>query len=99
MRHPLSFRRQTAMQRAMNGSSRLTVLLEQALAAAAAGEGRQVAPVSLTVDFAAAGSGEPAVAARVERATRSLVFAAGEARWPDGRAAATAQAVFRVAGS
>lgn len=73
-------------------------LLEDALAAAAA-EGRSIRPVSFIVDYGAAGEGELSVQARVDRATRSLVFASGEARLPDGRTAATGQAVFRVAES
>ena len=63
----------------------------------AAGEG--TALTSMTVDYAgdAAGGGlEPK--AWVERATRSLVFAQGELRRPDGALAASASAVFRRAG-
>ncbi len=63
----------------------------------AAGEGTALA--SMTVDYAgdAADSGlEPK--AWVERATRSLVFAQGELRHPDGALAASASAVFRRAG-
>jgi acyl-coenzyme A thioesterase PaaI-like protein len=63
----------------------------------AAGEGTALA--SMTVDYAgdATDDGlEPK--AWVERATRSLVFAQGELRRPDGALAASASAVFRRAG-
>ena len=63
----------------------------------AAGDG--TALTSMTVDYA----GEPGDGALepkgwVERATRSLVFAQGELRRPDGALAASASAVFRRAG-
>lgn len=63
----------------------------------AAGEGTALA--SMTVDYGS-GAGEGALESRawVERATRSLVFAQGELRRPDGALAASASAVFRRAG-
>ena len=79
--------------------SQLSQSLEAALSAVA-GEGRAVEPVSLTIDYGAPANGaEPQVSARIDRATRSLVFASGEAVLPDGRTAANASAVFRVAQS
>jgi acyl-coenzyme A thioesterase PaaI-like protein len=63
----------------------------------AAGEGTALA--SMTVDYAGeAGAADLASKAWVERATRSLVFAQGELRRPDGGLAASASAVFRRAG-
>jgi acyl-coenzyme A thioesterase PaaI-like protein len=63
----------------------------------AAGEGTALA--SMTVDYASDGPGEDLEPkAWVERATRSLVFAQGELRHPDGALAASASAVFRRAG-
>ncbi len=60
----------------------------------AAGEGTALA--SMTVDYASAGETDGlAPKAWVERATRSLVFAQGELRRPDGALAASASAVFR----
>ncbi len=62
-----------------------------------AGEG--AALTSLTIDFASGAEGgaiEPR--AWIERATRSLVFAQGELRRPNGSLAASASAVFRRAG-
>jgi acyl-coenzyme A thioesterase PaaI-like protein len=63
----------------------------------AAGEGTALA--SMTVDYAG-GAGDGALEPKgwVERATRSLVFAQGELRRPDGALAASASAVFRRAG-
>lgn len=62
-----------------------------------AGEG--AALTSLTVDFASeAADGALEPKAWVERATRSLVFAQGELRRPNGSLAASASAVFRRAG-
>jgi acyl-coenzyme A thioesterase PaaI-like protein len=72
----------------------LTTQLQDALLAAA-GEGRDVAPVSFTIDFGTEVSEDFAVSARVERATRSLVFAIGEAQ-AEGRTIATASGVYRV---
>lgn len=70
--------------------------LEEALLEAAA-DGRDIAPVSLTLDYGPGGDpAEVTVSACVDRATRSLVFAHGEALLPDGRRAASASAVFRV---
>ena len=74
----------------------LSAQLEAALREIA-GDG--TALTSLTIDFAAearAGALEPK--AWVERATRSLVFAQGELRRPNGSLAASASAVFRRAG-
>ena len=74
----------------------LTGALERALASAAA-DGRDVVPVSLTLDYGVGGdASEVAVTARVDRATRSLVFVHGEAILSDGRRAASASGVFRV---
>jgi acyl-coenzyme A thioesterase PaaI-like protein len=79
--------------------SQLSDQLEAALSAVA-GEGRAVEPVSFTIDYGApAKDAEPRFSARVDRATRSLVFASAEAVLPDGRTAANASAVFRVAQS
>ncbi|WGM40863.1 hypothetical protein [Caulobacter sp. NIBR1757] len=75
--------------------TRLSVVLEDALIAAA-GADRPVAPVSLAVDFGAAGEGELAVTTAVDRSTRSLVFVSARATWPDGRVAGGGQGVFRV---
>lgn len=73
--------------------------LEQALTQAAA-DGRDLAPVSLTLDYGAGGDlAQATIAARVDRATRSLIFVHGEAVLPDGRRAASASAVFRVRGA
>lgn len=62
----------------------------------AAGEGAALA--SMTVDYAGE-AGEAVLESKgwVERATRSLVFAQGELRRPDGALAASASAVFRRA--
>jgi len=79
--------------------SQLSDQLEAALAAAA-GEGRAIEPVSFTIDYGAPVNGaEPAVSAQVDRATRSLIFASAQAVLPDGKTAANASAVFRVAQS
>ena len=79
--------------------SQLSDQLEAALSAVA-GEGRAVEPVSFTIDYGAPAKGaKPRFSARVDRATRSLVFASAEAVLPDGRTAANASAVFRVAQS
>jgi len=80
----------------MTQASSLAGALERALTDVAA-EGREVAPVSLTLDYGV--GGDPAgvaIAARVDRATRSLIFVHGEAVLPDGRRAASASGVFRV---
>lgn len=72
--------------------------LERALKAAAA-DGRDVAPVSLTLDYGVGGDPSGvAITARIDRATRSLIFVHGEAILPDGRRAASASGVFRVKG-
>ncbi|MCF8505428.1 MAG: hypothetical protein K9G59_10980 [Caulobacter sp.] len=74
----------------------LAGVLERALTDTAA-DGREVAAVSLTLDYGAVGDpATVAVSTHVERATRSLVFVHGEALLPDGRRAATASGVFRV---
>ena len=39
---------------------------------------------------------EPAIETRIDRATRTLVFASAEARLADGRKAAAASGVYRV---
>lgn len=79
--------------------SELSQRLEAALLAAA-GEGRAVVPVSFTVDYGAAtGDAEPAIETRIDRATKSLVFASAEARLADGRKAAAASGVYRVSSS
>jgi hypothetical protein len=79
--------------------SQLSERLEAALAAVA-GEARSVEPVSFTIDYGASANGaEPAIAAHVDRATRSLVFASARAVLPNGKTAANASAVFRVAQS
>lgn len=75
--------------------TRLTTLLEDALTAAA-GSDRPVAPVSLALDYGAAGEGELSVSAEVDRSTKSLVFVSARATWPDGRVAGGGQGVFRV---
>ncbi|UAL10389.1 hypothetical protein [Caulobacter segnis] len=63
----------------------------------AAGEGTALA--SMTVDYASdAGADGLEPKGWIERATRSLVFAQGELRRPDGALAASASAVFRRAG-
>ncbi len=75
--------------------TRLSVVLEDALTAAA-GADRPVLPVSLAVDFGAAGEGELAVTTEVDRSTKSLVFVSAKATWPDGRVAGGGQGIFRV---
>lgn len=58
--------------------------------------GAQARPTSLTIDYGPEGEDEGlAVRAWVERSTRSLVFAQGEARRPNGTVAAAGSAVFR----
>lgn len=77
-------------------TSSLAGVLERALTDAAA-EGRDVVPVSLTLDYGVGGDpSQVTIAARIDRATRSLVFVHGEAILPDGRRAASASGVFRV---
>lgn len=83
----------------MTQTSSLAGALERALIQTA-NDGRDLVPVSLTLDYGAGGDpAEVTIAARVDRATRSLVFAHGEALLPDGRRAASASAVFRVRGA
>lgn len=82
----------------MTHTPSLAGALERALTDVAA-DGRDVAPVSLTLDYGAGGDpSNVAIAARVDRATRSLIFVHGEAVLPDGRRAASASGVFRVKG-
>ncbi len=75
----------------------LSALLLTALAVAA-GEGRTVSPASFGAEFTATSlMAQPvSVEAWVERATRTLVFVAAEARGIDGGRLAAASAVFRV---
>jgi len=74
----------------------LSQRLEAALLDAAA-DGRRLAPVSFTVDYgASADAAHAEIEARVDRSTKSLVFASAEARLADGRTAATASGVYRV---
>ena len=82
----------------MTHTPSLAGALERALTDVAA-DGRDVAPLSLTLDYGAGGDpADVAIAARVDRATRSLIFVHGEAVLPDGRRAASASGVFRVKG-
>lgn len=84
----------------MSDTPSLAGALERALADAAGGDGRAVIPVSFTLDYGvAAGAPDAAVSARVDRATKSLVFVHGEAVLADGRRAASASGVFRVRGT
>lgn len=81
----------------MTDTAYLAGALERALAEAAAADGRAVTPVSLTLDYGVSDdAGQVSVSARVDRATKSLVFTQGEAVSPDGRRVASASAVFRV---
>jgi acyl-coenzyme A thioesterase PaaI-like protein len=75
----------------------LTATLEGALAQAASADGRTVIPVSFSLDYGVPADGPLTIEARIDRATRSLVFVHGEAIAADGRRAATASAVFRTA--
>ena len=70
-------------------------VLESALREVA-GEGAIL--TSMTIDFASGGQGLLEQKAWVERATRSMVFAQGELRRPNGALAASASAVFRRVG-
>ena len=80
----------------MTQTSSLAGALERALTDAAA-DGRDVLPVSITLDYGAGGDPDQAVLnARIDRATKSLIFVHGEAIMPDGRRAASASGVFRV---
>ena len=81
----------------MSEAVSLAGALERALADVAGGDGRSVAPVSFTLDYGVGGdAADASVSARVDRATRSLVFVHGEAVLSDGRRAASASGVFRV---
>ena len=74
----------------------LSSQLESVLRKAA---GEEATLASLTVDYGPEGATEGlAPKAWIERATRSLVFAQGELRRPDGALAASASAVFRRSG-
>ena len=77
--------------------TRLAIALEDALTAAA-GADRPVLPVSLALDYGAAGEGELTVTTEIDRSTKSLVFASARAVWTDGRVAGGAQGIFRVVG-
>jgi acyl-coenzyme A thioesterase PaaI-like protein len=84
------------MSKTMTTTSDIVPALQAALAAAAA-EAGGTEPVSLTVDYGEGAVGEGLqVEAAVERATRTLVFVQARAVRPQGSAAATASAVFRV---
>ena len=76
------------------GPGAAAVLIETALAAAG---GEALAPVSLTLDYAAPLQAGEAVTveASVERATRTLVFTHGRVLRANGELAATGSAVFR----
>lgn len=76
------------------GPGAAAALLEVALVAAS---GEDLAPVSLTLDYAAALTAGEAVIleAAIERTTRTLVFAHGRVLRADGALAATGSAVFR----
>lgn len=85
----------------MTMSTTLVTQLEAALRDIAGVESR---PSSLTIDYGPDGpeserGDDLAVRAWVERSTRSLVFAQGEARRRNGSLAATASAVFRRVGA
>lgn len=81
----------------MTDSPSLAGTLERALADAAGGDGRAVIPVSFTLDYGnAPGATDAIISARVDRATKSLVFVHGEAVLADGRRVASASGVFRV---
>lgn len=83
----------------MTQTPSLAGALERALTDAAA-DGRDVAPVSMTLDYGVGGDlAGTTIAARIDRATKSLVFVHGEAVLPDGRRAASASGVFRVKGA
>lgn len=77
----------------------LAAVLHRALLSAAAGdEGRTLTPVSLALDFGEL-KGEPLpadVQARIDRATRSLVFVSGEVRDDAGLLLVAGSAVFGV---
>ena len=85
----------------MSEAVSLAGALERALAEAAGGDGRAVSRATAAMgrgsDYGAGGDATDAsVSARVDRATRSLVFVHGEAVLADGRRAASASGVFRV---
>lgn len=69
--------------------------LMEPLLAQAAGEGAE--PVSITLDYGPVAKAGDAVVveALVERATRTLVFAAGRLCTPEGTVLVTGSAVFR----
>ncbi|MDP1873502.1 PaaI family thioesterase [Phenylobacterium sp.] len=76
------------------GAGAGAALIEVALAAAS---GEDLAPVSLTLDYAAPLAAGEAVTleAAIERTTRTLVFAHGRVLRADGALAVTGSAVFR----
>ncbi len=77
-------------------STPLAAQLEAALRDVA---GAQTLPSSMTIDYGPDGENDDlAVRAWVERSTRSLVFAQGEARRRNGTLAAAVSAVFRRVG-
>lgn len=75
----------------------LAEALESALRAEADAAGRLSVPVSLSLDYVTLPEGPVALEleARIDRSTRSLLFASAEAR-SGGALVATASAVFRV---
>ncbi len=78
-------------------STTLAAQIEAALRDIAGADTR---PSSLTIDYGPEGEDDGlAVRAWVERSTRSLVFAQGEARRRNGTLAAAASAVFRRVGA
>lgn len=78
-------------------STTLAAQMETALRDVA---GIETRPSSLTIDYGPDGEDEGvALRAWVERSTRSLVFAQGEARRRDGSLAAAGSAVFRRVGA
>jgi hypothetical protein len=81
---------------AENDFAALSALLVTALAGAA-GEG-EARPASVGVEFTTAALSAQAVdvSAWVERATRTLIFVAAEAKGPSGVRLAVASGVFRV---
>ena len=90
-----------ALSRAIAGDdfASLSGLLLETLARAA-NDGRSIAPASFGAEFTT--SGFPAqkvdVTAHVERATRTLIFVAAEAKSASGARLAVASGVFKVSG-
>lgn len=82
------------------GDAMTTTLAAQIEAALREVAGSQTRPSSLLIDYGPDGDDEGlAVRAWVERSTRSLVFAQGEARRRNGSLAAAGSAVFRRVGA